>query len=97
MSGRQVMVQFEDARGALPGLVDAAEKLGVEPEDLDAEYGVVKVADDPDRTIWVVRADEDVARTISQGPATSPGSTGSGDTGAQVFSDPVIEAFGPPQ
>jgi hypothetical protein len=98
MGGRLVMVQFEDPRHEQLALADAADRLGVAPDALDAEYGVVKVADEPDHALWVVRTDEDVARRIAEGSqTTAPESDDSNGATAQVFSDPVIEPFGPPE
>jgi hypothetical protein len=45
----------------------------------------------------VIRADEDVARKISQASQAASDSNDSSEAGAQVFSDPVIEPFGPPE
>ena len=71
----------------LPGgasLDAAAARLGVAPEDLDAEYGVVPI--DPEHHLYSVMAEE---RAIA-GTGARPGTEG-------PFSNPRIEPFGPPE
>lgn len=62
----------------------AAERLGVEPGQIDAEFGVVSI--DPDQHLYTVLVDEEAAA----GAAERPGVEG-------PFSNPRIEPFGPPQ
>lgn len=62
----------------------AAERLGVDPSQIDAEYGVVSV--DPDLHLYAVLVDEVVASTAAERPGV-----------AGPFSNPRIEPFGPPR
>jgi hypothetical protein len=62
----------------------AAERLGVEPDRIDAEFGVVSI--DPEQNLYTVLVDEQVAA----GAAGRPGVEG-------PFSNPRIEPFGPPR
>ena len=64
-------------------LADAAARLGLAPDDLDAEYGVVPV--DPDNQLYSVLVDE------------AAGEAARGREGVRgPFSNPRIEPFGPP-
>jgi hypothetical protein len=68
-----------------PGAVsleEAAKRLGVAPEQLDAEFGLVPV--DPDNNLYSVMVDERAAeRAGRRAGAEGP------------FSNPRIEPFGP--
>jgi hypothetical protein len=62
---------------------EAAKRLGVAAEDLDADYGVVPV--DPDNHLYSVLVDEEA------------GAAAGGREGVEgPFSNPRIEPFGPP-
>ncbi len=62
----------------------AAERLGIDPARIDAEFGVVSI--DPERHLYSVLVDEEAA-SGAQGRAGVEG----------PFSNPRIEPFGPPR
>jgi hypothetical protein len=62
----------------------AAERLGIERDRIDAEFGVVSI--DPEQNLYTVLVDEQVAAEA----AGRPGVEG-------PFSNPRIEPFGPPK
>jgi hypothetical protein len=66
-----------------PSLGVAAEQLGVDPADIDAQYGVVAL--DPKNGLYVVRVRGDRVSAKSSGPYRGP------------FSDPQISGFGLPR
>ena len=61
---------------------NAAERLGVEPDRIDPEFGVVSI--DPDQNLYTVLVDEQAAAEATP----RPGLEG-------PFSNPLIEPFGP--
>ena len=63
-------------------VAQAAERLGVEPDRIDADFGVVSI--DPDQNLYTVLVDEQAAGDA----AGRPGVEG-------PFSNPRIEPFGP--
>jgi hypothetical protein len=63
-------------------VAQAAERLGVERDRIDADFGVVCI--DPDQNLYTVLVDEQAAA----GAADKPGVEG-------PFSNPRIEPFGP--
>jgi hypothetical protein len=64
-------------------VADAAVKLGLDPADIDDEFGVVSV--DPDNHLFSVLVSKEAgARARGAGGVEGP------------FSDPRIEPFGPP-
>jgi hypothetical protein len=65
-------------------VAQAAERLGVSPDEIDAEFGVVSI--DPDQNLYTVLVDERAASAA----AGRPGVEG-------PFSNPRIEPFGPPK
>ena len=70
-----------------PGAADlphAAERLGVDLQVLDAEFGLVPI--DPDQHLYTVLAEEEAVA----GADARPGVSG-------PFSDPPIRPFGPPE
>jgi hypothetical protein len=71
-----------DPEAATPEL--AAQRLGVPREKLDAEFGVVNI--DPQRHLYAVLLDEDVAAGVSATEGV-----------AGPYSNPPIEPFGPPR
>jgi hypothetical protein len=81
------MVQFR-YQGGTPSLAEAATALGLEPEALDPEFGVI--ATDPADNLYVVRVSAEDAERSNVAGATGDGSEG-------VFSDPRIAPFGPPE
>lgn len=85
----KVMFQFlhPDAE-APPTIESVAERFGLEPRELDHDYGIVKV--EPGRYVTLV--DEDArARIEARIPAEDAAD------GAGLFANPRIEPFGPPQ
>jgi hypothetical protein len=62
----------------------AAERLGVDPAQIDREFGVVSI--DPEHHLYTVLVDEQAA----SGAEARPGVEG-------PFSNPRIEPFGPPR
>jgi hypothetical protein len=71
--------------GGPPTYEEAARQIGVSPDDIDHEFGIVAL--DPTLGLYSVRAS--VAAPPKQGP-TPEGYVG-------PFSDPKIEPFGPLQ
>jgi hypothetical protein len=69
---------------AATDLAAAAERLGVSPERLDAQFGVVAI--DPDHNLYTVMVDE----AVSAGAARRKGVSG-------PFSNPQIAPFSPPR
>jgi hypothetical protein len=67
---------------AAADLAAAAERLGVAPERLDAQFGVVAI--DPENHLYTVMVDE----AVSAGAAARKGVAG-------PFSNPPIAPFGP--
>jgi hypothetical protein len=63
-------------------VAQAAERLGVEPDRIDADFGVVSI--DPEQNLYTVLVDAQAAAEA----ADRPGVEG-------PFSDPRIEPFGP--
>jgi hypothetical protein len=63
-------------------VAQAAERLGVEPDRIDAEFGVVSI--DPEHNLYTVLVDEKAAAEA----AGQPGVEG-------PFSNPRIEPFAP--
>ena len=61
-----------------------AERLGLRPEEIDAEFGVVAI--DPENHLYTVLVDEQASARV----AAQPGVSG-------PFANPRIEPFGPPQ
>lgn len=61
-----------------------AERLGLEPGEIDADFGVVPI--DPDNHLYSVLVDEQASARV----AGQPGVEG-------PFSNPRIEPFGPPR
>ena len=61
-----------------------AERLGLRPEEIDAEFGVVPI--DPENHLYTVLVDEQASARV----AAQPGVEG-------PFANPRIEPFGPPQ
>ena len=82
MSGAMIQFRFE---GGTPTTAQAAAVLGLEPEDLDPEFGVI--ATDPTRNLYAVRVGAEAARRAR--PPSEGGAEG-------IFSDPRIAPFGPP-
>lgn len=82
MSGAMIQFRFEDGP---PTPAQAAAACGLEPEDLDPEFGIIPT--DPTRNLYAVRVGPEAA-----GRARLPG----GDGAEGVFSDPRIAPFGPP-
>jgi hypothetical protein len=65
-------------------VANAAERLGVAPDQIDAEFGVVNI--DPEQNLYTVLVDEQAAT----GAGDRPGVEG-------PFSNPRIEPYGPPR
>jgi hypothetical protein len=63
---------------------EVAKRLGLGPEEIDAEFGVVPI--DPDNHLYSVLVDEQASARV----AGQPGVEG-------PFSNPRIEPFGPPR
>jgi hypothetical protein len=61
-----------------------AERLGLAPEEIDADFGVVPI--DPDKHLYTVLVDEQASSRV----AGQPGVEG-------PFANPRIEPFGPPR
>ena len=61
-----------------------AERLGLAPEEIDAEFGVVPI--DPDNHLYTVLVEEQASARV----AGQPGVEG-------PFANPRIEPFGPPR
>ena len=71
----------------LPGAASlhaAAERLGVAPGDLDAEFGVIPV--DPEQRLYSVMVEERASAAAAERPGTGG-----------PFANPKIEPFGPPE
>lgn len=66
-----------------PALDDVARRMGLRPDQLDRDFGVVLI--DPARHLYAVLADEDAAA----GAAGTEGVRG-------PYADPRIEPLGPP-
>ncbi len=81
----QSMIQFRFP-GGTPTAAQAAGALGLAPEDLDPEFGVIPT--DPSQDLYAVRVDE-----LAANRATLV--KGGGAEG--IFSDPKIAPFGPPE
>jgi hypothetical protein len=62
----------------------AAERLGIERDRIDAEFGVVSI--DPEQNLYTVLVDEQVAAQAAERPGVEG-----------PFSNPRIEPFGPPK
>jgi hypothetical protein len=85
MDDAKVMMTVESPAAA-PGLARAAEIIGVPLKALDRDFGVVPI--DPERGLYAVMVREDAVRGRSRSeerPFSGP------------FSNPKIEAFGPPK
>jgi hypothetical protein len=78
-----VMMTVELDPGAAT-VAAAAERLGIAPEQIDDDFGVVSI--DPDQNLYTVLVDERAAA----GAGGRPGVEG-------PFSNPRIEPFGPPR
>jgi hypothetical protein len=79
----KVMMTVElDPAGA--STEQAAKRLGVPKEKLDGDFGVVNI--DPEKHLYAVLLDEDVAAGVS----ATEGVSG-------PYSNPPIEPFGPPR
>ena len=84
----KVMIQLCFPSGH-PSVAEAAQSLGLAPEDLDPEFGVI--ATDPVRNLYAIRVPEEAA-------ARAAGKLGERSGGAEgIFSDPKIAPFGPPE
>lgn len=91
-----LLVQFRHRGRTQPTLEDAALRLGVELEQVDPDYGLVKIADEPAGPLYVCQIQsanrDEVERALS---AARPGEER--DPAEGVFANPPISPFGPPQ
>jgi len=62
----------------------AAERLGIPEDKLDTDFGVVNI--DPERHLYAVLLDEEVAAGVSAGEGV-----------AGPYANPPVEPFGPPR
>ena len=84
-----VMIQFLVPEG-VPSLSSAAALLGLDPAELDSEFGVIPT--DPDAGLYTVR----VSTAAAARARAALDRRGVG--GAEgIFSDPRIAPFGPPK
>ena len=83
-----VMIQLS-LPGGEPTLAEAAAVLGLNPDELDPDFGVI--ATDPEQGLYTIRVQSNVvARARAALEARGVG-------GAEgIFSDPRIAPFGPP-
>jgi len=88
----QYLFQFRHPGQDEPPLEEVVSRFGLDPTDVDDGYGVVKVADDPEGPLYVIRVNEAARRKLG-----SPAEQTRSDPGEGVFSDPPIEPFGPPE
>lgn len=74
--------------GAPPSLDALMERYGLDPDDLDGEFGVVEI--DPDDQLYAIRVDRDAAEKLSD-------EFGGSDDVEGPFSDPPIAPFDLPE
>ena len=84
-SGR-VMVTIQLVDGAAPTLDEVVDRYGLDPDDIDAEFGVVEI--DPDARLYTILVNPDVAARIQPGDGWET---------EGPYSNPRIEPFGPPE
>ncbi len=85
LSMTKVMVTIRAAEGQ-PALSDVVERYGLQPDDIDPEFGVVEI--DPEDHLYVILVTAEAAARIEPGDGW--------DT-AGPYSNPRIEPFGPPE
>lgn len=82
-----MILQFRH-RGKAPTLDEVRALFGLQPDEVDADFGVV--ATDPADGLYVIRVDERAAAKLRVALAARPDDPAEG-----LFADPPIEPFHP--
>lgn len=81
----KIMFQFRHT-GSAPSLAQVAQEFGLDPSDLDADFGVIQT--DSSQGLYTVQVEEAAAARLSE-RLKAKGS--SSDPAVGVFSNPTIE------
>jgi hypothetical protein len=88
-----LIFQFRHRRPEEPTLAEVMAAYGLEAEDVDASYGVVKVADDGEGALYSILVTVAARAKVEARLATE----GARDPAVGLFANPRIETFGPPE
>jgi hypothetical protein len=87
-----LLFQFRQPGSAEPSLTEVGRRFGFEEGEIDADYGVVKVADDAQGALYAILVDSAAKDRLGEAiDARYP------DESVGFFANPAIGPFGPPQ